>query len=309
MTHPSTERETSVVVPVDCDRLRADKVLPRFLPQFSRTRIQRLFDTGLVWSDAEVLSKSSKVAVGDTITFTLPPNEPSALEPVRIPLQIIYEDEAVIVVDKQPGMIVHPGNATESNTLVHALLYHCGESLRGIGGVKRPGIVHRLDKETSGLLAVAKTEASLVSLGEQFSRRTVEKEYFAIVRGLPELKSGVVEAPIGRHPTARIKMAVTLNGRPARTEWKFERACGIAFSLLRIRIHTGRTHQIRVHLSHIRHPVAGDRLYGFRPLPDDPFQPLRVLLHAFRLAFFHPTTRARMQFEAKIPDDFILRPQ
>ena len=318
--------ELTFEVSAGFDRVRADKVVHAQQPELSRSRIQRLFDAGLVWREDEALTKSDKLSAGDVVTFTIPPPVPLELRPVEISLDVLYEDDDLIVINKSPGMVVHPGAGTGEDTLVHALLHHCAGQLSGIGGVERPGIVHRLDRETSGVMVAAKRDAAFLGLSRAFAGRKTAKTYLALVAGAPTLAGGSVDAPIGRHPVHRQKMAVMPSGREAQSDWEvLERfttprsakqdrlrvaaggAAGEAVNvaaLLQVRIHTGRTHQIRVHLAHSGFPIAGDPTYGWQanqwPLPEPP---PRVMLHAWQLAFEHPVTKEPMELEAPVPDD------
>ncbi len=287
-------------VPAAYDRQRADRVLAGSFPQWSRSRLQRLFEDGRVWLDNEAISKSRRVSCGDFLSFSFPPVSPTKLTPKAIPLKILYEDDDVLVVNKGSGMVVHPGNSTGDDTLVHALLYHCRGKLSTISGRERPGIVHRLDKETSGAIVVAKTDAASQSLTTQFYERTIEKDYLAICSGVPSSQSGAVKEPIGRHPRNRTKMAVIASGRPAHSHWRLVNAYGERFSLLKVSIHTGRTHQIRVHLSWTGFPVAGDSIYGYRASRSFP----RTMLHAERIVFEHPDRSRRVELHAELPEDF-----
>lgn len=300
-----SEGDISFEVSEAFNRVRADKVLHDQCSELSRNQVQRLFDEGLVWHDNEAIIKSQRLSVGDIIYYSIPPLKKLILEPVQIPLDILYEDEYIAVVNKAAGMVVHPGNGTVDPTLVHALLYHCRDSLSGIGGVERPGIVHRLDKYTSGAIIIAKTDAAYIELSRMFEKRDLKKIYLAVVSGVPTLLSGTVKEPVGRHHVNRIKMSVNQRGRFAHTDWQREEVFGDRAALLKIRIYTGRTHQIRVHLSHIGHPLVGDTLYGYKPENcDSPFIP-RVLLHASELTFNHPITRQLLEIEAPVPDDML----
>jgi len=282
---------------------RADKVLAAAFPAHSRTALQRAFEAGLVRRNGAVIARSDEVRPGDRLEFSLPELRPAALRAVTIPLEILYEDEHMLAVNKPAGMVVHPGAGTGEDTLVHALLAHCAGGLSGIGGVERPGIVHRLDKETSGILLVAKSDAAHRGLAEQFAGRHLRKEYLALVTGVPPLRSGIIERSISRHPVHREPMTTGEGGRTARTDWAVVEAFGGAAALLRCRIHSGRTHQIRVHLKSIGHPVLGDRTYGWKPDPRVPAPP-RVMLHAERIAFLHPVTVRPMDLRAPLPADF-----
>ena len=282
---------------------RADKWLAGRMEGVSRVAVQRALEAGLVRRGGQVLSKSDRVSPGEEIDYAMPDVRPSELRAVEIPLAILYEDAHLLAVNKEPGMVVHPGSGTGDDTLVHALLAHCRGQLSGIGGVERPGIVHRLDKGTSGVVVVAKTDAAHRALAGSFAGRVARKEYLAMVSGKPDLLSGSVREPIGRHPVHRHKMTVTEKGREARTDWQVVETFGREAALLRCRIHTGRTHQIRVHLSSLRHPLLGDAVYGYRQRPGFPVPP-RVLLHAALLEIPHPETGALLRLEAPCPQDF-----
>lgn len=286
-------------VPHSHSRMRADKVLLECCPELSRSRIQQLFKAGLVWLEDEAIIKSRKLSGGDRLTFTIPPPVRNELKPCDIPLDILFEDSSIFVLNKPPGMVVHPGAGTGDDTLVHALLHHCKDSLCTLGGVERPGIVHRLDKETSGVMVAAKTNETFLHLSSLFAARKVGKVYLALCRGLPSRKSGTIRGPIARHPRNRLKMTVQSNGREACSDWEICEAFGSEAALLRVTLHTGRTHQIRVHLSHLGHPVLGDRLYGAHR--NQTYG--RVCLHSHELSFEHPRERREMSFTAKIPED------
>lgn len=288
-------------------RERADKYLASLFPALSRAAVQRAFEAGLVRREGALLAKNAKVANGDRLEFSFPEVRPAEISPVEIPLQVVFEDEHLLAVNKASGMVVHPGAGTREDTLVHALLAHCRGELSGIGGVERPGIVHRLDRETSGLILVAKTDRAHRGLAGLFAERDLEKEYLALVAGVPELLSGSVRKAIGRHPTHRHKMTVVEQeekGRSARTDWEVVEKYGDAFSLFRCHIHTGRTHQIRVHLSSMKLPLLGDSTYGYRPDPRLGTPPGRTMLHAHRLSLLHPLTHERLDLTAPPPPDF-----
>ena len=217
---------------------------------------------------------------------------------------MLFEDRHLLAVNKASGMIVHPGAATGEDTLVHALLAHCAGSLSGIGGVERPGIVHRLDKETTGVIVVAKTDQAHRALADQFATRALTKEYVALVSGVPQLLSGTIDRAIARHPVHRHRMTVGEGGKPARTDWERTEAFGDLGALVRCRIFTGRTHQIRVHLKSLGHPILGDALYGWKPDPRLKEQPARVMLHAEHLVLTHPATGRELDLRAPLPEDF-----
>ncbi|MDR1010668.1 MAG: RluA family pseudouridine synthase [Opitutaceae bacterium] len=402
--------------------IRADKALAVGVSGHSRSALQRAFDAGLVSRDGVTLTRDATVRGGDVIAFSMPQTKPSELKPVKIPLDVLYEDKHLLVLNKAAGMVVHPGAATGADTLVHALLAHCKGSLSGIGGVERPGIVHRLDRETSGVIVVAKTDAAHRGLAEQFSARTLRKEYLALVSGAPSLLSGSITKPIGRHPTQRHKMMAfddapepdvtgervvervgkreekhvekrvekragkrvgkhvagtvfaadddgdgddggggggdsgsdgsggfydleaeageaaggesadgeSANGgseageageaaggarrkrpggggaRDAHTDWEVVERYGKIAALVRCMIHTGRTHQIRVHMKSIGHILMGDVVYGWKPdarVPEKS-QPKRVMLHAEHLVVRHPITGRTLDLRAPAPKDF-----
>lgn len=282
---------------------RADKILARCFTDKSRSQIQKALDAGLISLGDTVIKRREKLTGGDLLQISWVPEPPTTVEPVNIPLRILFEDTAIVVVDKIPGMITHPGSGTGRDTLVHALLFHTGGRLSAIGAPERPGIVHRLDKETSGILVVAKTDAAHHHLVNQFSSRTMRKEYLAWVDGSPGTESGTLQTGIDRHPVVRTRMMVRDTGKPAHTDWIVTERANRA-ALLRCRIHTGRTHQIRVHLQHLGHPILGDVTYGYkrRGHPAEPVP--RVMLHAALLELEHPCRGERMVFEAPEPEDF-----
>ena len=259
----------------------------------SRSRAAELVRCGAVTVNGKTETKpSAKPVQGACVCLTLPPVQPTEAQPQDIPLQVLYQDEHLAVVVKPCGMVVHPAAGNPDGTLVNALLYHL-DSLSGIGGAMRPGIVHRLDKDTSGILLVAKDDKTHRALSEALSAREMEKHFYAVVEGTMKETSGVIDAPIARSKKDRKKMAVDPAGRPSRTEWTLVRQESDR-ALLDIHLITGRTHQIRVHMSSIHHPVLGDVIYGHRNMPSAP----RLMLHSYRLTFTHPATGERMTFEA-----------
>ncbi len=290
-------------VPAGSRRERADKVLAAAFPEHSRAAFQRALEAGLVKADGKVIGQSDDVKAGQVIEFSFPESKPAELKPVDIPLDVIFEDKHLIVLNKAAGMVVHPGVGTGEDTMVHALLAHCAGELSGIGGVERPGIVHRLDKETSGLLVVAKHDAAHRALADQFASRALKKEYLALVSGVPKAGSGTIDRGIARHPVHRHRMTTGEGGRPARTDWTVEKAFADKAALVRCRIHTGRTHQIRVHLKSLGHPLLGDATYGWKQNPTLPV-PRRVMLHAEHLVFAHPVSGKIMDLTAPLPTDF-----
>jgi 23S rRNA pseudouridine1911/1915/1917 synthase len=292
-------------VPEGIRRLRADKALALAFREHSRTALQRAFDAGLVRLGGKAIDRSHDVTGGDVIEFSLPEVVPAELKAVDIPLDVLFEDKHMLAVNKASGMIVHPGAATGEDTLVHALLAHCADSLSGIGGVERPGIVHRLDKETTGVIVVAKTDRAHRALADQFATRSLKKEYVALVAGVPQLLSGTIDRAISRHPTHRHRMTVGEGGKPAKTAWERAEVFGDIAALIRCQIFTGRTHQIRVHLKSIGHPILGDALYGWKPDSRVPQQPERIMLHAEHLVLTHPISGRELDLRAPLPKDFL----
>lgn len=300
-----SERILEFAVPKDTVSVRADKLFASEFEDVSRARLQRAFDAGQVTFDGVVIDKRCKIVRPGLLRAVLEePHFEAAPRAVDLPLEVVFEDESMIVVNKASGMVTHPGSGTGEDTLVHALLHHCGGLLSSVGAPDRPGIVHRLDKETSGLIVAAKTDQAHHKLATAFSQRETYKRYTALVLGVPKQSSGSCREPIGRHPVVRTRMAVQKDGREAHTDWKLEAAFGHVASMLSCVIHTGRTHQIRVHLSSLGYPLLGDLIYGFKPgrLPrvDVP----RVMLHSSELRVAHPVTGAEMRFAACLPDDF-----
>jgi 23S rRNA pseudouridine1911/1915/1917 synthase len=303
------ERHALVASPEDAGR-RVDAWLAARVPGLSRARLQALIEDGLVLVDGAATRASVRVRAGQSAVVQVPPAAPAGPRPEDIPLTVVHEDAHLLVIDKPAGLVVHPGAGRSDGTLVNALLGRV-KDLSGVGGVRRPGIVHRLDRGTSGLLVVAKDDATHRALVEQFASRTVEKEYLALVLGAPARPRGEVDAPIGRDPVHRRKMSVRApRGRAARTSWAVEERFDGA-ALLRVRIHTGRTHQIRVHLASIGHPVAGDAVYGGTRTPPSRRAAAREVLasldrpalHSARLSFTHPATGERVTFASPLPKD------
>ena len=291
--------------------IRADKAVSAAMPTLSRSAVQGLIQSGHVRCNGVPVQKSAKLPVQAVLTVEIPPARPLEVAAQAIPLDIVYEDGDLLVVNKPKGMVVHPAAGNEDGTIVNALLYHCGDSLSGINGVIRPGIVHRIDKDTSGLLIVAKNDAAHRSLAEQIKAHSFTREYQAVVYGRIR-EDGTVNAPIARHPQERKRMAViqSPSAREAVTHYFVVRHFS-GFTQLRLRLETGRTHQIRVHMAYIGHPVAGDPVYG----PKKVIAPLGgQCLHAGLIGFVHPRTGEYMEFEAPLPPyftDFIktLRPE
>ncbi len=295
-----------VLVEPDHDGTRLDNFLTALLPEQSRSQLQRLIKDGRVTGPGGGLRPSTQVRAGQTFTIDIPPPEPTSVEPEALPLRIVYEDDDVVVLDKPAGMVVHPAAGHRSGTLVNALLHHV-KGLSGIGGEVRPGIVHRLDRGTSGLMVVAKHDAAHQELSRQFSDREVEKEYVALVWGVVQAGRRI-DAAIGRDPKDRQKMSTRARrARSAVTRVTWARHFK-GVSLLKVAIATGRTHQIRVHLSAIGHPIVGDPTYGgvHRRVPGDLRAVMRLerpFLHAARLSFTHPTDGRRVDFDSPLPPD------
>jgi 23S rRNA pseudouridine1911/1915/1917 synthase len=275
---------------------RLDVFVVRSLPNISRTRVQRIIQTGCVTVDQHVAPAGLRLTAGASVEITLLEPAPSALVPEALPIVIAYEDADLLVVDKPSGLVVHPSAGHDAGTLVHRLLAYCTD-LSGIGGERRPGIVHRLDRDTSGMLLVAKNDRAHTSLTEQFQRRTVEKFYLALLQGSPEPERGVVDAPIGRHPTDRLRMAVRPNGRASRTRYATVARAG-GRTMVVAGLDTGRTHQIRVHFAALGYPVIGDPIYGVADAVTG-----RLWLHAWRIAFDRPSDGMRVQLEAALPPE------
>lgn len=293
---------------------RLDKFLSAHLPQLSRSRLQKLIADGFVECEEVVITDNShKVKTGDAYQVSVPPSKEADPQPQNIPLDIVYEDEALIVVNKPAGMTVHPAAGAYEGTLVNALLYHCRDNLSGIGGVKRPGIVHRIDKETSGLLVVAKNDAAHHFLSEQFAEHSIERTYIAVVYGVPEGLSGRIEGNIGRSKTDRKKMAIVASGgKYAATNYNTLQIFGRAAAVVQCNLETGRTHQIRVHLSSLGNALIGDKVYvknkkSSVALPSELKNYVndfpRQALHAKSLGFIHPTSKEFMQFDSPLPTD------
>ena len=320
MRDDSTE---TVTIGADEAGLRLDRVLAAHLAQLSRSRLKALIVAGHVTiAGRTIRDPAATVKSGDMVKVSLPPPEPAVPQGEEIPLTIVYEDDAIIVIDKPKDLVVHPAAGHASGTLVNALIAHCGDSLSGIGGVKRPGIVHRLDKDTTGLMIVAKTDKAHRALAKQFAEKgegPLRRGYLAIVWGAPGKPKGTIDAPLGRHPQSRDKQAVRGNGRAAVTHWQVLEgftppgAKTPAASLLACTLETGRTHQIRVHLAHLGHPIMGDAQYGigFKTkaslLPAKAREPLSALgrqaLHAYLLAIEHPETGKILEFQSELPGD------
>ena len=279
---------------------RVDAWLAAHLENITRSAAARLLEEGRVFCAGKALAKNYKLTGTETLEVSLPDPEPVDVAPQDIPLDVVYEDADVIVVNKPKGLVVHPAPGHPDGTLVNALLHHCGDSLSGIGGELRPGIVHRIDRDTSGLIIAAKNDSAHQKLTAQLQDHTLARIYHCIVTGNLREDSGTVNAPIGRHPVDRKKMAVVANGRPAVTHWTvLERFPG--FTYVECRLETGRTHQIRVHMAHIGHPILGDTVYGNKkPVPGLQGQ----CLHAVGLRFLHPRTGEMVELSCGLPEEF-----
>ena len=288
-------------IPPELDGERVDRAVSQLVEGLSRSAVQRLIEEGNLIKNRQPVSKNDRVKAGDSVRVTM--REPRAIEaqPQEIPLDIRYEDDDLLVVNKPKGMVVHPARGNPDNTLVNALLYHCGASLSGINGMIRPGIVHRIDKDTSGLLVVAKNDFAHASLARQIKEHTFTREYSAVVHGRLKEPSGTVDAPIGRHPTKRKQMAVTdCHSRNAVTHYETVAELD-GFTQIRVRLETGRTHQIRVHMAYIGHPVAGDPVYG--PKKSAPGLDGQCL-HAGLIGFCHPRDGRYLEVASELPPYF-----
>ena len=307
---------TSYTVPVPEDKAgaRLDRVLAEAVPELSRTRAKALIESGCVslQTGGGLGDGNYRVKAGQTVVVEVPPTEPAIPVPQAMDLVVVYEDDHLIVIDKPAGLVVHPAPGNPDRTLVNALLAHCGDSLSGIGGVGRPGIVHRLDKDTSGLMVAAKNDIAHQGLARQFAEHSLERAYFAVVWGRPQPRRGEISGNIGRNTTNRKKMAVVpRGGKPALTRYAVVRPVGTLASLVECRLATGRTHQIRVHMAARGHPVVGDPLYGggqarrLRDVPENVRQAVSTLnrqaLHAYLIGFDHPVTGKNHRFESTYP--------
>jgi 23S rRNA pseudouridine1911/1915/1917 synthase len=288
---------------------RLDRALAATVPSLSRERLKVLTKSGALTRDGKaVRDPATKVKGDERFTLAIPAPEPAHNEPQEIPLPIVYEDEHLLVVDKPAGLVVHPAAGNRDGTLVNALLHHCGGSLSGIGGVARPGIVHRIDKDTSGLLVIAKHDKAHEGLAKQFADHSIDRRYLAIVSGVPRAAEGSVDAPLARSPQNRKKIAIVSAGKGKRavTHWKRLELLNDA-ALVECRLETGRTHQVRVHMASIGHPLVGDPVYGrgktaHRKLLNQ-LDFKRQALHAAHLGFIHPVTKGRLSFDSALPSD------
>lgn len=291
-----------LTVELDESDMRIDKYIATELTQFSRSFIQKLIGDGLVKANDKIVKSNYKVQSGDEIQIQVPEPVELDIEPENIPIEILYEDKDIIIVNKGKGMVVHPAAGHYSGTLVNALLYHCKDELSGINGVMRPGIVHRIDMDTTGVLVVCKNDQAHQFIAEQLKVHSITRKYDAIVYYAFKEGEGRVEGPIGRHPQDRKKMSINYkNGKPAATNYEVIENVDGKYAHIECSLETGRTHQIRVHMSSIHHPLLGDTVYG---PSKDPFKLTGQALHARVLGFIHPTTREYMEFEAPLPEYF-----
>ncbi len=294
-----------LIVPDEKEGQRLDHYLVAMVPDISRSRLANLIRSGFIVVNGSPCKAGSRLKSGDSVEVTLPPPEPVSIKPEPVDFQVIHEDEDLLVIAKPPGVVVHPASGHKKGTLVHGLLAHC-DNLSGISGVERPGIVHRLDKDTSGVMVIAKSDRSHHGLVELFKTRQVKKVYHAIVVGCPVTPKGSISLAIGRHRSNRKKMAVLQHGgREAETSWLVLEKFAAGLTYLEVRPYTGRTHQIRVHMAHLGHPVAGDPLYGGRQQKQlsDQYDIKRQCLHAHSLSFVHPVTGKAMQFVSPLWPD------
>lgn len=308
-------------IALESNGARLDKAVADAIEGLSRSRAKSLIEDGALTLQGRALTDPGfRVTGGEEFTIQIPPAEDDTPEPENIPIDIVYEDDDVIVINKPAGLVVHPAVGNRTGTLVNALLYHCGDTLSGINGVKRPGIVHRLDKDTTGLMIAAKNDHAHAHLAEQLSSRTLSRVYLALTLGIPTPPLGTIAQAIGRHPSNRLKMSsMSRQGREAITHYTVRERFRETLALVECRLETGRTHQIRVHMDHIRHPLIGDTLYGPQPTAvagslrragyDDAVIETvknfpRQALHARAIQFIHPSTDEEMSFEADLPDDF-----
>ena len=282
---------------------RVDKILAEHFPEVSRNLVKKALENGLVTTkDGARLEPKSKIHPGDQLLVDLQRPEVQPLIPYDYPLSVLFEDESILVVNKPAGMVTHPGDGTGEDTLVHAMIHHSSD-ICPVGSPNRPGIVHRLDKDTSGAIAIAKTEQAYHALVAQFTERLVDKQYLALVCGKMKNVKGEFTGSIARHPKVRVKMAVSDHGKPAITQWQALGNFGNDFTLVKCKILTGRTHQIRVHFSNANHPLVGDATYGSRKMETKESFP-RLLLHAWKLSLVHPLAKETMNWTAEIPHDF-----
>jgi 23S rRNA pseudouridine1911/1915/1917 synthase len=296
----------STRIPSEFEPGRADKVVSALLEGVSRSRVQRALDLGLVKVNGAAADRRTVLNPGDHVQVALPAPEDPTARPVKMALEVLFEDAHLIAINKPAGLLTHPVQGSDEVSVVHGLLHYTKGKLAPAGGAPRPGVVHRLDRETSGVIVLAKTDKAYHALVAQFAARTAQKEYLALVDKAPRLLSGLTDAKIDRHRTVRVRMAVRDDGRDAVTEWRVEEKYGPHAALVRAFPHTGRTHQIRVHLAHLGHPILGDRTYGKFDIPAFTGWPMpRVMLHAHRLTLAHPQTGKPLTITVEPPADFL----
>jgi len=303
---PFEEIELTCGDALTADKPRLDSFIAQNVPDLSRAQVQKLIEQDLVWVNGKAARASHRLKEGDAISIKIPPAEPLDVVPEDLPLNVVFEDDQLIVVDKAAGMVTHPGAGVNQGTLVNALLYHCRSTLSGISGVERPGIVHRLDKDTSGLIVAAKTDLAHKHLAQQMSERKAKRTYIAVLEGILDADEGTVDQPIGRHPVKRKQMAISERGRRAVTHFTVLQRYR-KFTLVECRLETGRTHQIRVHMAHLNCPVVGDLVYNRKSTGSEKARVKLGLkgqaLHAKRLSFVHPKSGEVVVFEAPLPED------
>ncbi|MBN2062568.1 MAG: RluA family pseudouridine synthase [Deltaproteobacteria bacterium] len=293
---------------------RIDIFLTGNVKDLTRSRVQGLIKEGLVRINSDLTKTSYKLKSGDRLTLTIPPVIPYVLEPEKVKFSLVYEDSSLIVINKPPGLVIHPAPGHSNGTLVHGLLYYC-KDLSGIGGIMRPGIVHRLDKDTSGLMVIAKNDKAHTSLSDQFKSRSIKKRYIALVHGLVSGEKGKIDLPVARHPIKRKEMSVrSSGGKKAITLWNKIEVLAERFSLLSVTLKTGRTHQIRIHLAHWGYPIVGDTVYGYKegwwkknfPVAMNLVSNInRQMLHSETLGFIHPDSGEYCEFSVPLPDDMV----
>jgi len=286
-----------ITLPAGAGGGRADKALADALPDWSRERLKHLFDDGRVLLNGTIAARRTPVSAGDVFAVQLPPPKSTEVEPLAIPLEILFEDEHVVAVNKPADLVTHPGAGVTPPTLCHALLHHTGGKLARAGGEERPGVVHRLDRPTTGVIVFAKTDEAYYQLVKAFAARLTHKEYTAIVKGVPALDAGSIREPIERDHYHRTRMCVRSDGKSAHTDWRVVERLNARHAWVHCRIHTGRTHQIRVHLSHLGMPLLGDSTYGYRADQGEKKEP-RLFLHASFLGVPHPITGERLEIRA-----------
>ena len=291
---------TNIVVSEDDELVRIDKYLSMTSPELTRNRIQGLISEGNITVNDKVVKASYKVCENDVIKMLIPDAVPVDIPAENIPLDIVYEDDDILIINKPKGMVVHPAPGHYTGTLVNALMYHCKDKLSGINGELRPGIVHRIDMDTTGLLIICKNDIAHNFIAEQLKEHSITRKYQAIVYNAFNEEEGTVEGNIGRHPQERKKMAIVPDGRHAVTHYKVLKNMG-KYALVECQLETGRTHQIRVHMTSIKHPLLGDELYGPKNCP---FKLKGQVLHAKTIGFIHPTTKEYIEFDSELPDYF-----